>query len=287
MRFSTITTLSAALLSTQVAGQIPLLSTATVGIPTTVDLPTGIIPILTTLTSTFRSTSTLVLSLNSTASLNSTGLWNSTASSTSTRSTLTTSLTTFVTSTSRPPSSTSAKPPASTSSPPLASTSTSSRSPASTSAPPTSGITADQQKALDLHNAERSSLSHPSLTWDAGLASDAQAYANQLALIGQLIHDPNNRNQGENLYYQYGSSAPPYTAASTWWLNEKSMYFGQPIPESKNGYDFAAYGHYTQCIWRSTSRVGMAQATSADGKTFIVARYSAAGNVVGRTPYQG
>ncbi|KAF9878312.1 hypothetical protein CkaCkLH20_04350 [Colletotrichum karsti] len=144
------------------------------------------------------------------------------------------------------------------------------------------GVTADQQQALDLHNAARKAVGAPPLTWDASLANDALTYAKTLGSVDVMSHDPLNgaRGQGENLYYQFGSGNPPYTAATTWWLNEKKLYGGQAIPKnSPDGSTFSQYGHYTQAIWKSTSRVGMAIANSASGKTYVVARYASAGNV--------
>ncbi|KAF6803380.1 scp-like extracellular, partial [Colletotrichum musicola] len=85
--------------------------------------------------------------------------------------------------------------------------------------------------------------------------------------------------------YHFGSSDPPYTSATTWWLNEITLYDGQPIPESSPKGTFEDYGHYTQAVWRETEEVGMAIANSGDGRTYVVARYSPAGNVYGQTPY--
>ncbi|KAL3292250.1 plant PR-1 class of pathogen related protein [Colletotrichum asianum] len=148
------------------------------------------------------------------------------------------------------------------------------------------GITADQQNAVNLHNEARKLVGCSPLTWDAGLANDAQVYAKTLASIDKLQHDANRGNEGENLYYQYGSGSLPYAAATTWWLNEKQYYTGQAIPlASSNGRQFSDYGHYTQCVWKTTTKVGMATAQSASGKTYVVARYSPAGNIVGQKPY--
>jgi uncharacterized protein YkwD len=63
------------------------------------------------------------------------------------------------------------------------------------------GLTADQQKALDMHNQKRKGKNLKPLTWDAGLAQQATKYAEHLAKIGKLQHSPGNQrpNQGENL----------------------------------------------------------------------------------------
>uniref|UniRef100_L2GC67 Scp-like extracellular n=1 Tax=Colletotrichum fructicola (strain Nara gc5) TaxID=1213859 RepID=L2GC67_COLFN len=61
------------------------------------------------------------------------------------------------------------------------------------------GITADQQNAVNLHNEARKLVGCSPLTWDAGLANDAQVYAKTLASIDKLQHDANRGNEGENL----------------------------------------------------------------------------------------
>ncbi|KAK6203752.1 hypothetical protein LQW54_008764 [Pestalotiopsis sp. IQ-011] len=65
------------------------------------------------------------------------------------------------------------------------------------------------------------------------------------------------------------------------WMAESKVYWGQIIP---NG-NFEAYGHYTQSMWWSTSRIGMASARSRSGRIYTVGRYWGAGNIVGQRPY--
>ncbi|KAF2685339.1 PR-1-like protein, partial [Lentithecium fluviatile CBS 122367] len=112
----------------------------------------------------------------------------------------------------------------------------------------------------------------PSLKWSNDLASQAQAWANHLADIGDLQHDP-NAGAGENLF---GGSGAEYSFSDAVdsWVNEKANYHGENIPDG----DFASYGHYTQVIWPETTQVGMASATGSNGWTYIVGRYLSSGN---------
>jgi pathogenesis-related protein 1 len=49
--------------------------------------------------------------------------------------------------------------------------------------------------------------------------------------------------------------------------------------------NFAPTGHYTQMVWRSTTQVGMGQASCPGGALVIVAEYNPPGNYIGQKPY--
>ena len=60
--------------------------------------------------------------------------------------------------------------------------------------------------------------------------------------------------------------------------DEESMYdYGRP------GFSMAT-GHFTQIVWMSTSKFGIAKATAANGKVYVVARYNPPGNFPGQFP---
>ena len=40
-----------------------------------------------------------------------------------------------------------------------------------------------------------------------------------------------------------------------------------------------------QCLWKDTTHVGMGKATTKSGATYIVARYTPPGNMMGQKPY--
>ncbi|KAK1527296.1 SCP-like extracellular protein [Colletotrichum costaricense] len=157
---------------------------------------------------------------------------------------------------------------------------TSSAAPAATTAASsgTSGLTSDQQAALDAHNAARSDVGVPALEWDATLAANAQEWATNLLSVGSLTHSQVS-DQGENLYMQSNTDSPYINAANAW-IAEKSSYNGETISES----NYMGFGHYTQIVWKSTTKVGLAVATNSQG-TYVVARYSPPGNYIGEKPY--
>ncbi|CAJ2507690.1 Uu.00g088760.m01.CDS01 [Anthostomella pinea] len=140
----------------------------------------------------------------------------------------------------------------------------------------------DQQNALNAHNQKRKGKGLPALAWDSQLASNAESYAKHLAQIGKLEHSAGDQrpNQGENLAWASASSTPLVMSANMWLAEEKD-YHGEPIGQG----DFGSYGHYTQCMWKSTTKLGMGWAKDSKGGVYIVGRYSPPGNWTGQKPY--
>ena len=99
-------------------------------------------------------------------------------------------------------------------------------------------LLADQQQGIDIQNKGRQAKGLTYLTWDTKLVASAQQCANKIASTGNFAHC----QSAENLYAQYGSSAPPLAAAAQAWMNEAPLYHGEVIPQG----DFHAYGHYSK-----------------------------------------
>ena len=95
-------------------------------------------------------------------------------------------------------------------------------------------------------------------------------------------------DEGENISWAkgYGRARCIEIALKGWGDKEKVIYLsrGEPAVGEKG---FQGVGHYTQMVWRSTTRVGMATVRSKDGSYYTCARYSPAGNFVGERPYPG
>jgi uncharacterized protein YkwD len=98
----------------------------------------------------------------------------------------------------------------------------------------------NQKQALQIHNRARATQHLQPLQWDEGLARDAHQWAEQIAREGKLHHSSGS-GQGENLYWA-SSSGDPLQAAAQAWINERSNYHGQKIPEG----NFGSYGHYSE-----------------------------------------
>ncbi|KAJ4256250.1 hypothetical protein NW762_009330 [Fusarium torreyae] len=149
----------------------------------------------------------------------------------------------------------------------------------------TRALTSDKKAALQLHNDARAKVKVAALQWDSKLEAAAKAYAEKLAKSGKLTHSTSDQrpNQGENLAYAWSSGGFKYPnkAGAQGWLNEKKAYHGEVIPKG----NFSDYGHYTQAVWKTSTKFGMHSAQDSKGAWYTVGRYSGPGNIVGQKPY--
>jgi hypothetical protein len=139
-----------------------------------------------------------------------------------------------------------------------------------------------EARLLALHNRERASTGAAPLVWDAGLASAAAAYGPALERLGKLAHSPPGIRfgQGENLWMGTRDAYELEEMVGSW-AAERSLFrpgFFPTVSTSRNWSDVA---HYTQMIWKGTTRVGCAVRKSRKWD-FLICRYSPPGNVVGQ-----
>jgi hypothetical protein len=140
-------------------------------------------------------------------------------------------------------------------------------------------------RLLAAHNSERARMGVPSMEWDAALAADARAWADELAATGRFEHSPDEPGksvQGENLWAGTPRAFSPEAMVGLWGA-EKSDYRPGVFPNNSRSGDVEHVGHYTQLIWRNSRRVGCAAAVGRN-EEFLVCRYSEAGNVTGQRP---
>merc|ERR1711887_149078 len=102
-----------------------------------------------------------------------------------------------------------------------------------------------------------------------------------MAKTGVFDHADNlgELGQGENLYTLRGPNAQValrvlnYTDAVKLWYDEIEYYdFDAPGYSSK-------IGHFSQVMWKSTIKIGMAHSVNDAGNLYITARYSPPGNL--------
>lgn len=153
----------------------------------------------------------------------------------------------------------------------------------------TSISAAQARNGLEVHNCARKTVVPaatnplPLLTWDAVVASSAQSWADKC-----VYAHGGHAGYGQNIYAAAGF-VPTLADASLKWASE------QP------DYDYASNtcapgkvcGHYTQIVWRNTTRIGCGQATCSVNSPFlsfpnwhfIVCNYAPPGNYIGQRPY--
>lgn len=156
------------------------------------------------------------------------------------------------------------------------------------------GESSDMSGATATHNKWRERVGVARVQYNTTLANAAKSYAER------CVWEHSGRNErsagsgfgsvGENLAYtsqrlaDYGGVQRAVEA----WVEERYDWdFGMVIGDG----NFAAYGHYTQVVWSSTTDIGCGAAYCDNiqgigrGGTMIVCRYGPAGNYRGRAPY--
>jgi len=139
-----------------------------------------------------------------------------------------------------------------------------------------SGTVAD--RVLAAHNRERAAVGVSPLRWDAQLAAAAEAYAIQLARMGQLVHSSRQSRpgQGESLWMGTAGAYTPDAMMQNW-ASERRFFRAGIFPNVSTTGNWEDVSHYTQMIWRSTTSVGCAIQRSGRWDV-LVCRYSPAGN---------
>jgi len=127
---------------------------------------------------------------------------------------------------------------------------------------------------LSGHNKARIAAGLNPLSWSDSLQRSAQSYAQHLQKVGGMAHS----RTGENIYRRWHLFQQiTCDHAMRYWLNEKSLYHGEPIGQG----NFKGYAHYTQLMWPETANVGCGIASGFKG--VVVCHYDPPGNVLGRT----
>ncbi|NJL02606.1 MAG: hypothetical protein HC910_19370 [Spirulinaceae cyanobacterium SM2_1_0] len=134
------------------------------------------------------------------------------------------------------------------------------------------------EQMLAAHNTWRQQVGVPALTWSPELAAYAQAWAVQLLRENQFEHRADSL-YGENLAASSGRQLSPAEVVDLWGREQQD-------------YDYASNqcqlgkvcGHYTQVVWRDTSRVGCGLARNSQREVWVC-NYDPPGNYVGRKPY--
>lgn len=131
----------------------------------------------------------------------------------------------------------------------------------------------EKRQILESHNKARAEFKLTQLNWDCELAKVAQEWANR----GFSGHRPDN-DFGENLFVASAANSSPVNAVQKWML-EKS-FWDNSSGACQTG---KICTHYTQIVWKKTTKVGCGINRNAQGiwKTLVVCNYDPAGNSKG------
>lgn len=157
-----------------------------------------------------------------------------------------------------------------------------------TAAAPAGKATTYQQRVVDHHNVHRANHSAPALTWDTDLANTAAKIAATCVYAHSM--DVNGGGYGQNI--AAGVEANNVSAVITeLFYNGEVGYFnnlyGQANPDMTN---FEKWGHFSQLVWKGTTKVGCATQYCSGGLAnvgqyvsphFTVCNYGSPGNYAG------
>ncbi len=135
------------------------------------------------------------------------------------------------------------------------------------------------------HNKARAEVGVDALSLDDSLSRQALAWAEEMARTNSFRHSaPSSRSgQGENLWAGT-ANAFSFQQMADGWIGEKQYYLHDRFPYVSRTGKWQDVGHYTQIIWRNTTRLGCGIATG-NGRDWLVCRYAPQGNVSGQFAY--
>lgn len=141
----------------------------------------------------------------------------------------------------------------------------------------------NEQRLLAAHNFYRAQAGVPPLTWDPALAAGAASYGPVLAAQGRLVHSPRAGRPGiaENLWVGSAGAYTPEAMVANW-AEERTWFRDGIFPNVSSTGNWLDVSHYTQMIWRGTTRVGCA-IHRTNGRDWLICRYSPRGNRDGQS----
>ncbi|WBH16240.1 CAP domain-containing protein [Sphingomonas radiodurans] len=118
---------------------------------------------------------------------------------------------------------------------------------------------------LTAHDRARADVGLPPLVWDEALVTTALGYAREMARTGRFEHaaQPHGpTREGENLWTGT-RNAYAYDEMIGYWVAEKRDFVNGATPMFSRTGRWQDVAHYTQIVWRRTTRVGCAFASNA------------------------
>ncbi|CAN0921007.1 Pathogenesis-related protein 1 [Linum grandiflorum] len=133
------------------------------------------------------------------------------------------------------------------------------------------------QDYINAHNRARAAVGVGRMRWDNRVAAFARDYGNKIKANCDFKHS--GGPYGENL--AFGRPDITGTKSVQMWVDEKKFYNCRA-----NRCTGGECGHYTQVVWKDSTKLGCARVKCNGNKgTIVICNYSPPGNFRGRRPY--
>lgn len=112
---------------------------------------------------------------------------------------------------------------------------------------------------------------------DSQICAYAQEWADNLAHKDAGLQHRTTYVYSENLFWSMGQASTGVECVDAWYaeIKDYQQYFGTEPPRSA----LHSTGHFTCMVWKESTELGIARATSKQGGTFVVANFSPPGNI--------
>ncbi|CAH8336838.1 unnamed protein product [Eruca vesicaria subsp. sativa] len=131
---------------------------------------------------------------------------------------------------------------------------------------------------LYAHNLIRARVGEPPLQWDGRLAAYARWWARQRVGDCRLVHS--NGPYGENIFWAGQSKWRTIDVVKVW--ADENKFYHVKANTCEPG---QMCGHYTQIVWRDSTKVGCARVDCSDGGLYAICVYNPPGNYEGENPF--
>ncbi|KAF3497406.1 hypothetical protein DY000_02058393 [Brassica cretica] len=131
---------------------------------------------------------------------------------------------------------------------------------------------------LYAHNLIRARVGEPPLRWDGRLAAYARRWARQRVGDCRLVHS--NGPYGENIFWAGQNNWRTINIVKVW--ADENKFYDVKANTCEPG---QMCGHYTQIVWRDSTKVGCARVDCSNGGLYAICVYNPPGNYEGENPF--
>lgn len=121
-------------------------------------------------------------------------------------------------------------------------------------------------------------MGEPPLEWDGRLAAYARAWADQRVGDCRLVHS--NGPFGENIFWAGQNNWRARDVVKVWADEDKFYNVRANTCQPQH-----MCGHYTQIVWRDSTKVGCAHVDCSNGGVYAICVYNPPGNYEGENPF--